>query len=496
MKRVFAIMCVLFLLAGCYAGGKKQEQQVQLWSYIALREHSDGKLIIVCDENMYFTNYRYSTELPVTVSLDGKTMACQTEEGDLLYIHGGKVETIAKGITSYRMSASGDAVAFELAVEREDTWEWEYSLFLYNRETGNTETILDRSADKLTSYTLSPDGKTLAYVVRELNETGDKSRLLLHTGGTSTLHTEFADAAYYAVASVNNGAELIYFLCDSKVTVQVRSLDKAGNQTVATQVDGDLLDDDRYYANADHTQLMLYYRGGTYLTKNGEKAVQISERILEPAVPAYTRFHESSNLVTCQFENLGQQLMRDWDEWCFWYPNANGEYVQVLDDRGDDDYNKRWYLDRNGRYLFFEKYIAEYTPALYVIDLQNSTEPVKLKETDFPRVRFSLDGSTVYYNLDGTHRFSITEPDQQEDLELGSVREFFLSENNQLFFSRYVNEKKSLYSLSDKNEPQLLLENIKYMDQEECGMILVVTETDYYIIRAGELIKLNVFTLE
>lgn len=516
MKKIIALLCVLCLLAtmftGCRdAGGTETENKTQNGTenetenenesgkenglelpctYIVLQQF-DGKLGILYNDTCILTSYAFSYDLPISYSLDGAAAVCLTKEGALLYIYDGTVVKLADNPVNYCISVSGDVVAYQL---REGG---ERNLYLYHQSNGYTEQVTSGADVDVRSYTLSPDGKTLAYVVEE--------NLFLHRRMESTLFKQLEGVGNYHLISINDRADLIYMHDHANVI----SLNGEGAVTKVGKTDDQSMDDGRrhvFYTNADHSQLMMGGSYDTYLSNQGQKGARIGGGGMHPVERAFSQFHydrKSSNayVVTCDFEDLGRQVMHNladarMDPHYYWYPNETGDYVElamyyVLNE-------EVCWLDPTGSYLYY----MDDVQALYLLDLKNGGKSTLLVEK-ISHFAITFDCSALYYAWNGLSRCDATKISEPTNIPLeGSFRGMFCSENGQVFFRLVDGVYTDLYTVSEDGEVLVVLQNVQQMLQYPCGMIFLAvgksfSEIDgYYIIRDGELMALNMKIME
>ena len=513
------LVCCIF--AGCVEAGPTtddqlatepiESEQFQIRNYIALKP-VDDKLAIVYNDVLILTQYGYDRNLAITCSMDGSSAVCLTEEGALLYIHDGTAEKIADHPVSYSLSVSGDVVAFRIDTHTVPEATMEPGLYLYQKQTGQSLQAVSDEDGYVRSYTLSPNGKTLAYVTTASFWEGSDGRLFICRDGISTLRMQFQSEPalevnqIYDLISINDSADVIYMYgagCVFSVNTEgaVTNLGKTGSQP-----------NDRggssffFYNNADHSQLLFVNSDGTYLSAQGQKAAYISKDKMHPAERAYSHFRhdarykdlfdEEAFCVTCDFDDLSRQTMRNhntmWyrDAQRFWHPNEEGEFVQVA---AFELSGFGYQLDPSGAYVYY----MDHEQALYVLDLKNGGVSTKLANW-VSAYCVSNDCSTVYYRSDGLYSCSGTEASQAQKAPFEwFVIEFYFSENKELFVNAVSGDGAcNLYSISEEGEAKVVLENVILVTQDDCGMIYVTTKDSYYVVRAGELIQLQAITME
>jgi hypothetical protein len=488
-KKCLAITLCILLSVGMMAGCVTVPVTTQTKSYIAL-EQVDKKLAIVCEESLILTEYDYSWDIPFTVSLDGTSAACLTEDGVLLYICDGAVKKIADFATSYRLSVHGDTLAY--MIEQEDAdFNVQCQLYLYHTSTGETEAVYENQTGYIPGYTLSPDGKTLAYLLSPSIWEMPGTKLLLRSNGVETERTELKEDVGYDLISVNDSTDIIYLLTTG---IEVVSINGEGKKTKVGQADwspSESLMPDGYifYSNTDHSQLLFASWDTTYLSTQGQKAVQLGYGNMHPVERAFSVFHYGGDTVTCNFDDLNGQLTHNLGGGYFWYPNENGEYVEIA--WYDVHNSEKCWLDPTGSYCYY----MDSSQTLYLLDLKNGGQSTLLvkKVADFA---VSNDCSRVYYFFGGLNYCSgtvVSEPVEINN-ECTSYSLCF-SENGQLFYKGFGESGIHLYTVSKNGDVKLLLQNLGHFKQEDCGMIFLSSAEDYYFIRNGELVKLQVKTM-
>lgn len=514
MKKLISLLCVISMLAvsftGCKQAEKDQEETyVQPRTYIAMQQF-DGKLGILYNDTCILTDYKYVSSRSACYSLDGTAAVYLTEENALLYIHDGTVEKIVDSPYSYRFSASGDTIAFRIEENNEAQSGLESGLYLYQKATGQIQQVVAQTEADVRSYTLSPDGKTLAYVTTESIWDSNDAKLTLYRDGIRTVHLQFEkDPAYlrvlvYDLISINDSADMIYMRYQDRLVLvdgegamkRVGVLEALGNNT--------------YYTNADHSQLLYRTDQGTFLTARGQDGVLLCEDWTNPMEPCYVQFHhdtyhsgaynEGTILITCDFADFGQQLLYSiggYNVRC-WYPNENGEYIQVAEFSTIN--SKNYGLDSTGSYLHY----LDSDGKICVLDLKNGGQITQLVER---AVSFAVspDGGTLYYYYDGLSRCSGTEASEPEKMPVeGSMWSIYFSENNQVYFLCQQETYRDLYTITKDGDAAVVLQNLMWFMQFENGMILLSTgegndytkPDKYYIIRAGQLLELKMTTME
>jgi hypothetical protein len=503
MKKRLAVFCVAIwlgaLLLGCGSveqgpsnGGNGETETTEAAPYIALRS-VDNKLAIIVDTSMVLTEYEADhlcRNLTLTYSQDGSAALCLTEEGALLYIHDGTVEVIAENPYSYCLSPTGDAVAFQIENVYGPPSDLAPGLYLYEKETRESKLIFAEEEGFTTSCVFSPDGKTLAFVAAYPRWENSVPTMYTYRDGTVSV---FANISRYPglryLISVNNAMDVIY-LHDG---FQVYSMNGQKQVTKHGDIDTRYLGDTwvfRVYTNADHTQL-LYFGYGTYLLEPGKEPVMLCDAAVDPVKPALSFFYDANGVFTCPVQDLKQGVYYS-GEVCFWRFDESDGFVNFASSKTTN--KEDYWLDPTGSYLYYRNQNGE----LYLLDLKNGGRKTLLVDFAYDYA-ISYDCGKVYY-LDGDG-FKVCSGLEVSEFEAASVQletwRFGYSENNALFVTARTDGLiYDIYRINQAGKATKVLENVAWFEQYDFGMIYMTAGEDHYIIRNGEVIQLEIKTLQ
>ena len=501
---VICMVLICTIAAGCTAAGPADGQDAEFetvptQTYISLQS-VDNKLAIVYDDSLYLTEHAYSSFWSMSMSLDGKSAVCLTSWG-VLYIHDGTVEKIADYAESYSFSVSGNAVAFLVDENNADRGNLESGLYLYHKESGQLQQVTRAADGEVQDYTLSPDGKTLAYL---LSPEWNQCMLLLHQNGSSTLRTTFNNSGYRLI-STDNSTDVIYLRTRNGALL---CANKDGQHESVGRIDQYYSEINNpkghLYLNVDHTQLLFHgSSAGVYLSEGGQKGVKVTTWGIVPVESALSSFHYGKNAVTCNVDDMKNQVMQAngivgiqylrWDE--------SGQYVTI----GECNTRKEFcWLDPTQRYVYY----LDANKKLSVLDLQSGGESVLLAE-NVDHFAVSYDGSALYYAnrylyeyADGLQKYggNLFKCDPAngtvlQKQETDMIVDLFFSENNQMFFLTTDGSRHTLRTVGKNGTVKTVLENVKQFTQDTCGLLFVQTDGGCYSIRGGKLTQLQVKSL-
>lgn len=288
----------------------------------------DGKVTAIL---VYGTTYKIDLETGRTDS---------NLDSELYVLKGKKLQHVAEDVADFRVSVTGKGITFVTENERKEDDKFStYTLSLYNVGNKKTTTVSDEA---LGLGELSPDGKSVAYFVGEYNEKEYKIErtLMLHSGKKST---EITDKDVSLIGLSNKG-KYIYAVeretKNDKTELTMYCFNNKGKSTKLGECD-----DDIGYMNKDHTQVMFYEDGNTYIA-NKTKAEKVSKKelnsMMTPDSAGYVRY-------TYPVANLyGQVYSVDADTGYDLYMIKKGGKENKLVDGGYD-----FTMDESGDYIYY-----------------------------------------------------------------------------------------------------------------------------------------------
>ncbi len=235
-------------------------------NYYGISYNDDGNIVILTKGKMIETSIECTAESVVNTarSQDGSIMALRADNV-LYYVKGNSVTEIDEEAFSMKIATSGKAIAY--------TGEGS-SLYLY---TIGGDSVKVEDDESVSSYTISPDGKSLLYSVydEEDNEYpiyyfNGKESVKIASNGTPCGISDGGKYIYYS-ATNDKGETYIYYYNKSK-----------DEKTKLEKVSA-------YYFNEDLSQVLIINPDSkTYISSKGKDAEKISNKSVFLITPSHS----------------------------------------------------------------------------------------------------------------------------------------------------------------------------------------------------------------
>lgn len=465
-----AVIAVVLLLLFPPKGkpGSSGPQAIEYMQHIMPYEHN-GTLQIICDDTVLAMPFNASGYDSYQHSLDGKAAAILLQNGGLYLVRDQQLQYLDHAVTHYALSVSGDGIVFATAG----------LLGYYHTSMDAPKWIPMTSSWTITDLAISPDGKSYAYIVRNpLNSTCYLMRYGMDESGTSlgpvTSSTD--------LISVSNGGEYIY-VADS---VNVRCYNQKGEEAFLGVCSNGGITETRFTLNADHTQILFYYGGQTYLAQNGQKAAVICQAVVSPILPQrcsqITRgevcFSPYYDLLDTYYNELksdhSSSLVIAMD-YTLWHVDADGSARKIV------EHMEKYLLDHDCKQLIYR---AGDNDALYRYDTQTGqTDPVAEYVYGF---MLSSDGSTLYYSLgSGLYCCDTAELSTVVKLSKDIAYQIFMGVNGRIYYSA-----NGLCTIDDQRMPQQAARSYLYLSSSENGYLYLTDYENFYVCGADGTAKL------
>lgn len=274
----------------------------------------------------------------ISHSMDGKVAAILTEEGDLYAVKGSKVTSIADDVLSYTLSVNGKGIAYSTRAEdNENTF-----LYLAKVSNGKSAKITDNLSKS--SFHTSPDGKSVAYF--EAGSEEDSHKLMLYKGKK---RTEICDGEGTSLYGLSNNGKQIYVSIANEDSKDLYAFNAKGKKTKLGSFAGSV------YFNDDHTQVMFRNEEGkTYISTKGKDAIKATSNSLSLIIAPGS----SSTGNTYPVSNLYGHVYRSGDEAHLIKKNKDIKLVSKASDLqldGSAEYLYYTYNNREVRYIKISK---------------------------------------------------------------------------------------------------------------------------------------------
>lgn len=303
-----------------------------------------------------------------------------------------------------------------------------------------------------TSFAISPDGNSVAYVKKE----GEESVLYVYHQGE---HTKIGNDL--KPRAISNDAQYIY--CSSISAYSFYLADLSGNLTQMAEDAHNF-----YILNKDHTQLIFCGDGEWHVIDHGEKKEisnlrnsTVASIDLFMADPFFASSKgegygsSSSSLVTYGVESLAGKyyLANGWDTLC--YVNENWEAQEVSSMLTGKSYG----LSYDGSILCYAE-----DNTIFKIENEEIDHKEKLAENVISFVMTS-DGSAVYYH--DTNMALWYQKGTEKAVKLAdSVYSFTLTHDDYALLlcndAMKFGERSKLYAVKNGSEPELIATDVYY----------------------------------
>lgn len=312
------------------------------------------------------------------INLDGTVLAFLTDENELYVARNKKAYKVAEGVSSFRLSAEGKGLAY---VCQEDD---EHVLKLYNVGTKKSKVVMeDCDIWSMTFYgfELAPNGKSMAYY--QMND--DYEPILMYFNGSKSV--EITDDEV-DLLGLNDGGKDIYVIGDDDGDDVIYTYNKRGDRDKIGTCNSTSV-----YFNNDHTQLMYFNDGKTYLSVNGKSGSRFSSGKASLILSNDSMSMESGESVTCPVKDLYNHVYAVYHDgqYNLWTLKKNSDRSEKLvsDVTG-------WQLDADCEYVYY----FDEDDSLCCIKIahgDNASERAVTLADDVDKFVVTSDRKTLYY---------------------------------------------------------------------------------------------------
>lgn len=413
----------------------------------------DGEIQIVVDNKVLKDTVEAEGLDGWAANLDGKVAAFITEEDELYVVNGKKVKKVAEDVYDFELSVSGNGIAY---VVKEDD---ERSLNLYNVGNGKSTVITDELANL--DYAIAPDGKSVAYFVED-----DEEDELMFSKGKDAVKITSAECELYGIS---NGGKYIYVSSENdKGESFLYSYDTKGERTKLGGINSSTI-----LFNDDHTQIMFYNEGKTYISTKAKEAEKVSsDRLSLIIAPGSSTFEDDSsytypvsNLYNHVYTAIGDDSVSAW--------------LIKKNDKSEKLVSKisQVALDASAEYLYYI-YDGEDLRFIKISDGDKATERYTELAEDVDGFVVTSDRKYVYYSADDTlysingkkgGKPTVVCNDEVKGVALNSKDVFYYILDGDLYAT--TNGKKGSKVISD----------IAYVESTANGVVYATNEDTLYV---------------
>lgn len=214
---------------------------------------SDGKIYISSDGKL-LKNTIPGKNADSGASIDGKYLYLKNDEKDLYVVNGNKVQKVASDVSRVEIAVTGKGLLYTTASEDNDDGEVELFHYILGKKPVSV------ADGNIVDYAISPDGKTVTY---RLKDDDDEKAPLYFFDGKKSTKVASSDLRLYGMS--NDGKYIYVTQTNDEDERTLYSYNKKGDRSKIGRIDYDL------YFNADHTQVLFYYEGKTYISEKGKE---------------------------------------------------------------------------------------------------------------------------------------------------------------------------------------------------------------------------------
>lgn len=365
---VGALILVIILISVISAIAKSDNGYIELERVINPIENDD-EISFVSDNKLLKKTIPGEWVKDSDYSLDMNTVAIVNDEGDLYTLVGSKLKKVDTDVDGVRLSVTGGGLVY--TKEDDDTIEY------YHYIIGKKPVKFDEDVD---DYVISPDGKSVVYTIVDNDEDDeDKKTTAYFFNGKKA---EKILSANLSLCGMSNGGKYIYAMMtndDGETLLCV--LNKKGDKNKLHQIDSY-----HVYFNYDHTQILFYSDGKTFVSTKGKDAVKISSKSVELVLTENSI--EKSN--TYPVKNLYDHVYTDDDG--VWLIKKNADKsAKLVSNAGSLT------LDSTASYLYYT-YDSKELRVVKIKDGDRASEKAKtIVDENVSNYVVTSDRSLVYY---------------------------------------------------------------------------------------------------
>lgn len=442
-----SILCAIFSGNGFIA--MKHSIQVEV---------EDDEVIILYDaKKVKATGLEAGSISDSQTNIDGTVLALVTNEGDLAVVKGTKLTKVASDVSSFKLSEDGTGIAY---IVNDDG---DLTLNLYNVKTKKSKEVSD---DIYRSYTISPNGDTVAYL--EMKEDDDEAKLMVFKGNKSTKVT----SNEVVLLGISDKAKFIYVVGendDGESTLYVYN--KKGDRTKLGSIS-----DSYVYFNDDHTQICFYSDGKTYVSTKGKEAVKIASSgayVLVPNSSEY--FYNNGYYVTMPTDNLFNKVYSC--EGNIWYIRKNTDKSVKLVNEAS-----RPTLSEDGKYVYFYK--NDELKVLKVSHGDNAASKAKVLAEDVGDYVVTSNGKKVYYISDGSvYCVNAKNGKGKKTIANDDVEGYlYINAKDVVYYAM----EGDVYASKNGGKGKKIASDVEYIEQTANGVVYITTEDALFATKGAK----------
>lgn len=454
---LFILVCIIVSIATSGNGFTPFE------NFVTMNEE-DGTVVIIRDNKVIKTDVEADYVTEGAQSLDGTITAFLTDAGTLHVLKGSKVINVAEEVVNFKLSVTGNGIAY--IVEDGD----EYVLNLYNVGSKKNTVIATNVYESI--YDLSPDGKSVCYY--EYDEDDDSSTLMYATASKNTKIT----SSEVELKGLSNGGKYIYAIGTNDDGDEILySFNTKGEREKLDNISSSSV-----YFNEDHTQVLFYNEGKSYVSTKGKEAVKVSSSqirlLVAPNAQAFTGPESRTYPVKSLFDHVYTGSDSNGNH-SAWYIRKNTEKSCKL---VSNISNVK--LDQSAEYLYYI-----YDSELRVIKISHgdsASEKYKVLAEDVNSYVVTSDRSKVYYLSAGAlYSCNGKTGSGKKTVASDDVSDFTINGKDVVFYSI----DGDVYATSNGRKGKKVASDIQSLISAPNGMVYAVSEDVVYVSNGSKSLK-------
>ena len=387
-------------------------------------------------------------------SLDGSVAAFLTEKQERYVVDGQRLKKIANDVHHFEISASGKGIAY--AQQYVD----QYTLTLYSvadrisREITDTLSRLD--------FSLSPEGQAVAYY--QIQD-GQEIVKVHRKGKSHTVTKEAAD-----LVGLSDDGKFVYAVCSKardqsilcSFTFRGKKQELGGVSSLS------------FKFNADHTQLMFYHGGKTYISSNSQEGVLASEYPLYLVTAPNSQSTADKNAITYPVSSLYNHVYTCSDGECTsaWLISKKQEKSIKLVSRVSG-----CTLDSSMKYLYYLHDMKQLR-CIRIADGKKAGEAYQGIADNVEAYALTSDRKNVYFTESGA-LYSVNGRKGGDPLQLGQISNGCLptlNQNNVLYYQH----EDTLYLCRNGRKSTVVADNIEAVYNSSNSVVYIRAEDGLY----------------
>ena len=444
--------------------------------YLTLENES---ILLENDETVYVVADGKITEIknsPESVgnektSIDGKVTVFKSE--DVLYLlKGKKAVELAEDVSSFELSLYGDYVVYTVS----DTLSTTY----YHCKVANGKTVEIFESDlesMLLSYTMSPDGKSVAYVA---SDGLDDAELYFFNGKKST---KVADCNGTVLGLTDNGKFIYATEVSESGKCNLYSFNKKGKETKIDSCDYSA----SFAFNLDATEIMFTSNGKTFVSRNAKEPVKVAGAeisLLSPVSAASAYRGSVSSVSVYPIETL------------FGHVYSSGSNAYLVNKKENKCIKlakgSNFCLDESAEYLYYMD--KDELKVLKIAKGEKAEDKAKVIADEIVFYLVTSDRKLVYYADEDFELYAVNgkKGGKAKKISSDALADAPVLDRNDVIY--YIDEDNTVYAAKGKKPGKKLMEAVEYT--ELGGYVYIVDEDQNLFVAKGKSKPKKLMTLE